>query len=197
MGIAGGIGSGKTAASDRFAALGIVVVDADVEARGVVAAGEPALAAIVEHFGTGCQNPDGTLNRAVLRAAVFRDAAERRWLEGQLHPRINQRIANGLRQAASPYAVLVNPLMGSPDPRANRILAIDAPMALQVQRTMARDGDTEQQALAIVASQTPRETRLRFADDVIVNDGTLAALHAAVDALHDRYLALAAASNAP
>lgn len=197
MGIAGGIGSGKTAASDRFAALGIVVVDADVEARGVVAAGEPALAAIVEHFGAGCQNPDGTLNRAVLRAAVFRDAAERRWLEGQLHPRVNQRIANGLRQAASPYAVLVNPLMGSPDPRANRILAIDAPIALQVQRTMARDGDTEQQALAIVASQTPRETRLRFADDVIVNDGTLAALHAAVDALHDRYLALAAASNAP
>lgn len=194
VGIAGGIGSGKTAASDRFASLGVVVVDADVEARGVVATGEPALAAIVAHFGEGCLNPDGTLNRAVLRAAVFKDAAERRWLEQQLHPRINQRIADGLRDA-SPYAVLVNPLMHSRDPRANRILAIDVPPALQVQRTMARDGDTEQQARAIVASQTPRETRLGFADDVIVNDGTLAELHAAVDALHTRYLALAAAAG--
>lgn len=198
VGIAGGIGSGKTAASDRFAALGVAVVDADVEARGVVANGEPALAAIVAHFGESCLNPDGTLNRAVLRAAVFKDAAERRWLEQQLHPRINQRIADGLRDAASPYAVLVNPLMHSRDPRANRILAIDVPQALQVQRTMARDGDTEQQARAIMASQTPRETRLGFADDVIVNDGTLAELHAAVDALHTRYLALAAAAgNAP
>lgn len=196
-GIAGGIGSGKTAASDRFAALGIVVVDADVESRRVVAAGEPALAAIAAHFGEHILRADGTLDRPALRQAVFQDAAERQWLERLLHPRINQRIATGLSQAESPYAVLVNPLMRQRDPRASRILVIDVPEEVQIRRTMARDGSTEDQARAILASQTPRAARLAFADDVIVNDGTVAALHAEVDGLHHRYLALAApAGNA-
>ena len=197
VGIAGGIGSGKTAASDRFAALGIVVVDADVESRRVVAAGEPALAAIAARFGADILQADGTLDRPALRQAVFEDAAERQWLERLLHPRINQRIATGLSQAESPYAVLVNPLMRQRDPRANRILVIDVPEEVQIQRTMARDKNTEEQARAILASQTPRAARLAFADDVIVNEGTVAALHAEVDGLHHRYLALSAAAANP
>ena len=197
VGIAGGIGSGKTAASDRFAALGIVVVDADVESRRAVAAGEPALAAITAHFGEHILQADGTLDRPALRQAVFQNAVERQWLERLLHPRINQRIAAGLSQAESPYAVLVNPLMRQRDPRANRILVIDVPEEVQIQRTMARDKSTEEQARAILASQTPRTVRLAFADDVIVNDGTVAALHAEVDGLHHRYLALAAAAPNP
>lgn len=192
VGIAGGIGSGKTAASERFAALGIAVLDADVEARRVVVPGEPALAAIAERFGEQILRQDGTLDRSALRERVFQAAAERQWLERLLHPRINQRIADGLQRAESAYAVLVNPLMRARDPRANRILAIDAPETLQVRRTMARDGSTEAAARAILASQTDRATRLGFADDVIVNDGTLAALRAAVDRLHRRYLKLAA-----
>ena len=195
VGIAGGIGSGKTAASDRFAALGIVVVDADVESRRVVAAGEPALAAIAARFGADILQADGTLDRPALRQAVFEDAAERQWLERLLHPRINQRIAASLSQAESRYAVLVNPLMRQRDPRANRILVIDVPEEVQIQRTMARDGSAEQQARAILASQAPRAERLAFADDVIVNDGTIAALNAEVDGLHHRYLALAAAAG--
>ena len=197
VGIAGGIGSGKTAASDRFAALGIVVVDADVESRRVVAAGEPALAAIAARFGADILQADGTLDRPALRQAVFEDAAERQWLERLLHPRINQRIAASLSQAESRYAVLVNPLMRQRDPRANRILVIDVPEEVQIQRTMARDKSTEEQARAILASQTPRAERLAFADDVIVNDGTVAALHTEVDGLHHRYLALAAAAANP
>ena len=197
VGIAGGIGSGKTAASDRFAALGIVVVDADVESRRVVAAGEPALAAIAARFGADILQADGTLDRPALRQAVFQNAAERQWLERLLHPRINQRIAAGLSRAESPFAVLVNPLMRQRDPRANRILVIDVPEEVQIQRTMARDKSTEEQARAILASQTPRAERLAFADDVIVNDGTVAALHAEVDGLHHRYLALAAAAANP
>ena len=197
VGIAGGIGSGKTAASDRFAALGIAVVDADVESRRVVAVGEPALAAIAAHFGEHILRVDGTLDRPALRQAVFQDAAERQWLERLLHPRINQRIATGLSQAESPYAVLVNPLMRQRDPRASRILVIDVPEEVQIHRTMARDKSTEEQARTILASQTPRATRLAFADDVIVNDGPLAALHAEVDGLHHRYLALAAAAANP
>lgn len=196
VGIAGGIGSGKTAASDRFAALGIAVVDADVEARRVVEPGQPALAAVAERFGQQILRQDGTLDRGALRERVFQAAAERQWLERLLHPRINRRIRDALRCAESAYAVLVNPLMRARDPRANRILAIDAPEALQVRRTMARDQSTEAQAKAILASQTDRGTRLGFADDVIVNDGTLAELRAAVDRLHRRYLALAAAHEA-
>ena len=191
VGIAGGIGSGKTAVSDRLQVYGIEVVDADVESRRVVAPGEPALARIVDRFGAQMLNEDGTLHRARLRRLVFGDAQERRWLERLLHPLVNARIAAALRHAWSPYAVLVNPLMRSRDPRANRILVVDVPEEVQVQRTMARDGVDEAAARAVLASQLDRRTRLGFADDVVVNDGTLTTLHAKVDALHPTYLRLA------
>ena len=192
VGITGGIGSGKTAVSDRFRTLGIEVVDADVEARRVVEPGQPALAEIAARFGTQMLQRDGTLDRAALRERVFADAAERRWLEQLTHPRINAGIADGLRAARSPYAILVNPLMRGRDPRAHRILVVDVPEAVQVQRTMARDGVTEGQARAVLASQIDRASRLEFADDVIVNDGALAGLQATVDSLHRQYLNYAA-----
>ena len=193
VGIAGGIGSGKSAVSERFAQLGIEVVDADVEARRVVEPGAPALVDIVERFGDAVLQGDGTLHRARLRALVFQKAEDRQWLERLLHPRINQRIARGLRDAASPYAILVNPLMRAADPRADRILVVDAPEHMQIARTMARDGGSEEQARAIMASQIDREARLAFADDVIVNDKGLDDLRTAVADLHQRYLDLAAA----
>ena len=191
VGIAGGIGSGKTAASDCFAALGIDVVDADVEARRVVEPGEAALAEVAARFGAAVLHGDGTLNRPALRQRIFQNADERRWLEQLLHPRINARIAAKLRSARSPYAILVNPLMRSRDPRAQHILVVDAPEQVQVQRTMARDGGSAAQARAIIASQVDRQTRLAFADDVIVNDKGIDDLRAAVERLHRRYLELA------
>ena len=192
VGLTGGIGSGKSAAAERFGALGIAVVDADVESRRVVEPGEAALDAIAVRFGAGVLGSDGRLDRARLRERVFQDADQRRWLEQLLHPLINRRMAEQLREATSPYAVLVNPLMRGRDPRVNRILVIDVPEALQVRRTMARDGVDEAQARAVLAAQIDRRQRRAFADDVIVNDGTLAELRAAVDALHERYLRLAA-----
>ena len=192
VGLTGGIGSGKSAAAERFGALGIAVVDADVESRRVVEPGEAALDAIATRFGAEVLDSDGRLDRARLRERVFQDAEQRRWLEQLLHPLINRRMAEQLRDATSPYAVLVNPLMRGRDPRANRILVIDVPEALQVRRTMARDGVDEAQARAVLAAQIDRRQRRSFADDVIVNDGTLAELRAAVDALHERYLRLAA-----
>ena len=191
VGITGGIGSGKTAVSDRFQEHGIEVVDADVESRRVVVPGEPALAQIAARFGAGMLNDDGTLHRAGLRRVVFDNAEERRWLERLLHPLINALIAAALRDARSSYAVLVNPLMRSRDPRANRILVVDVAEEVQVQRTMARDGVDEAATRAVLASQLDRDTRRSFADDIVVNDGTFAALHAQVDALHEMYLGLA------
>lgn len=195
VGLTGGIGSGKTAASDCFDALGIVVVDADVEARRVVEPGSAALDAITARFGDQVLAADGSLDRLRLRERVFNDPAARAWLEQLLHPLVNQRMADQLRAARSAYAVLVNPLMRGRDPRANRVLVIDVPEAVQVRRTMARDGVDEAGARAVLAAQIARAERLAFADDVITNDGTLAALRAAVGSLHERYLRLAAAAG--
>ena len=191
VGIAGGIGSGKTAVSDRFAEHGSVVVDADVAARDVVRPGEPGLAAIAERYGSAVIDGNGELNRPALRERIFRDTDERRWVERLLHPAINRLIAERLAAATSPYALLVNPLMRARDARAHRILVVDVSEEVQVARTMARDSVDEEQARAIIASQLPRNDRLAFADDVIVNDGTLAELDNPVKKLHAEYLELA------
>ena len=191
VGLAGGIGSGKSAVSDRFGTLGVAVVDADVAAREVVEPGQPALAEIADHFGEEILDQEGRLNRRALREHVFKHPEERRWLERALHPRINALMRHQLDAAPSPYAILVNPLMRSRDRRANRILVVDVPEAVQIERTMARDNVDRTQAAAIMANQLARGARLAFADDVIVNDRSIDDLHAAVDALHPRYLGLA------
>lgn len=197
VGLTGGIASGKTVASDCFRVLGVAVVDADVESRVVVEPGEPALCAVVARFGARMLTADGHLDRRRLRERIFQNPDDRRWLEHLLHPLINRRMAEQLRRADSPYAVLVNPLMRAPDPRANRILVIDAPEAVQLRRTMRRDNVDEAQARATLAAQVERQRRLAFADDVVVNDGDLAALRDAVVRLHRRYLDLVTRSGEP
>jgi dephospho-CoA kinase len=193
IGITGGIGSGKTAVSDRFAALGIKIVDADVASRVVVEPGRPALERIAEHFGADTIQPDGALDRAALRTKVFEDVSERKWLEALLHPLINEHIREELATATSPYAVLVSPLMFETGQHrlTHRILVVDVPESVQLERTMARDANSEDQVRAIMAAQSSRSDRLDLADDVIVNDRGLEALDDEVTRLHERYLELA------
>lgn len=193
LGLTGGIGSGKSAAAERFAALGMEVVDADQASRWVVEPGRPALAALAEHFGEAVLQADGTLNRAELRARIFASTDARLWVEQLLHPLIGREIAARLDAARSAYAVFVSPLMieSGQYRLANRLLVIDAPRPLQIARTLRRDGTSLAQVEAILAAQTTREDRLAVADDVIVNDGSLEALHAEVDRLHSVYLSLA------
>jgi dephospho-CoA kinase len=194
VGLTGGIGSGKSAVSARFETLGIAVVDADQASRTVVQPGQPALAAIAERFGKGILGSDGGLDRALLRQKIFADPAEREWLEKLLHPRIAIEIFSGLQAATSPYALLVSPLLleARQDTLANRVLVVDVRESTQLARTMARDANSEQQVRAIMAAQIGRDARLARADDVIRNEGSLAELHAQVDALHGCYLELAA-----
>lgn len=198
IGLTGGIGSGKSAVSDRFETLGIAVIDADKASRVVVAPGRPALAAIARHFGESILDANGALDRAALRAKVFADVAERAWLEQLLHPLIGEEIQRGLRQATSPYAVLVSPLLleARQDALADRILVVDVPESVQVARTMRRDANSEAQVRAIIAAQLPRAERLARAHDVVLNEGSLADLHRAVDALHAQYLRMAAEHRA-
>jgi len=197
IGLTGGIGSGKTAVSDRFKAKGITVVDADVVAREVVEPGTPALAQIAAHFGDEVIQPDGALDRAALRKKVFQDETERKWLEKLLHPAIGESIFNQLASAKSPYAIFVSPLLieTSQYQMAERVIVVDVPVATQIERTMTRDNNDEAQVKAIIAAQASREQRLAKAHDVIVNDQGLAHLDAEVERLHQQYLQLAQSKN--
>ncbi|MEM7220121.1 MAG: dephospho-CoA kinase [Pseudomonadota bacterium] len=190
VGLTGGIGSGKSAVSERFEAKGIRVVDADIASRVVVEKGRPALAAIAEHFGEGILQEDGTLDRAKLREKIFADPSERKWLESLLHPLINEYIFSELAKAESPYAILANPLLfeTGQEQRCDRVLVVDVPVELQVKRTMERDGNSEEQVRAIIAAQIPRDDRLARADDVVENDKDLTHLDLEVYRLHAEYL---------
>ena len=192
LGLTGGIGSGKSAAAERFVELGVHLVDADQAARWVVEPGRPALASIVERFGAGVLLDDGTLDRSTLRQQIFADPAQRRWLEQLLHPLIGQEIFSYLAKAESPYAVYVSPLLieSGQYQKTQRILVIDVPQALQIARTLQRDNTSEEQVQAILKAQLAREERLRHADDVVVNDRDLPWLHEQIDQLHAFYLTL-------
>lgn len=193
VGITGGIGSGKTAATDRFAALGITIVDADIASRIVVEPGTPALQKIAEHFSAEILQSDGWLNRAALRKIIFADTNAKLWLEKLLHPLIAEEIQRQLQTATSPYVIFVSPLLteSTQHELCDRILVIDAPENLQLQRTMERDKNDAAQVQRIIASQASREHRLKHADDVIENTGSLDHLSQQVTALHKRYLQLA------
>ncbi len=193
IGLTGGIGSGKTAATDRFKTHGITIVDADIVARQIVEPGTPALTQIREHFGDGVIQPDGQLDRRALREIVFAHPEERKWLEGLTHPLIGQEILRQLQASHSPYTLLVSPLLfeSGQSRMASRVVLVDAPVDAQISRTVIRDNTSEAGARAIVEAQMSREDRLKQADDVIVNDKDLRHLYDQVDALHQHFLALA------
>ncbi|KFE56763.1 dephospho-CoA kinase [Pseudomonas syringae] len=192
LGLTGGIGSGKSAAAQCFIDLGIHVVDADHAARWVVEPGRPALPLIAEHFGPTVLQADGTLNRSALRGLIFENPEQRRWLEALLHPLIGKEIQRDLASAHSPYAILVSPLLieSGQWKMTRRILVIDAPQQLQVERTMLRDNSSQEQVQAILKAQASREERLSRADDVLVNDRDHAWLKSEVERLHHFYLTL-------
>jgi dephospho-CoA kinase len=197
VGLTGGIGSGKSTVADLFAGLGTPVIDTDVIARQLTASGGAALPEIHALFGDMVMQTDGTLDRAALRRRVFADAAARHQLEDILHPRIRQAVGQTLATLGAPYVLIVIPLLvetGGYRDVLNRVLVVDCPEDLQIARVMARSGLTHDEAAAILAAQAGRAERLAVADDVIVNTATPAALRADVATLHQRYLALAAAS---
>lgn len=192
LGLTGGIGSGKSAAAQCFVDLGVHLVDADHAARWVVEPGRPALAQIAEHFGASVLQGDGTLNRSALRELIFKDPQQRVWLESLLHPLIREEIRQYLARAESAYAILVSPLLleTSQHQMVQRVLVIDVPESVQIERTVLRDKTNEEQVRAILKAQASREERLSRADDVIVNDRDPAWLKSEVERLHHFYLTL-------
>lgn len=193
VGITGGIGSGKSALTDRLADRGIEIVDADVVARRVVEPGTPALAAIAEHFGAPILQDDGALDRAALRAIVFNAPHERRWLESLTHPLIGEQLTADLARATSPYVVLSSPLLleGSQRNLVDHVVVVDLPETLQLHRTAARDNNPPELVEKIMAAQLTRDRRLALADTVIDNSGDLATLDHQAEELHRKLLELA------
>lgn len=194
IGLTGGIGSGKTAVANLFAARGIPVVDADEIARQVVMPGEPAYDEIVRVFGADMLTTSGELDRRRMRERIFSDPAGRERLEAIIHPRVYAAIDRRLNALDGDYAIVVVPLLletGGAD-RVDRVLVVDAPRELQIARVSRRDGTCAVAVEKILAAQIDRRARLEAADDVIENDASETALADKVAALHEKYLARAA-----
>ncbi len=194
IGLTGGIGSGKTSVAAIFRELGATIVDTDEIARALTAPGGVALAAITRQFGAAYLAGDGGLDRPRMRTLVFNDASARRRLERILHPAIRREVKAALDAASTPYAIIVVPLLvetGAYRDIARRVLVVDCSEELQVKRVVERSGLSPAEVRAIMATQASRDERLARADDVVVNEGDIAALRPQVLGLHAKYLSLA------
>jgi dephospho-CoA kinase len=194
IGLTGGIGSGKSAAAERFAHHGIDIIDTDIIARELTAANGAAMLAIKQQFGAEFIDAEGALNRERMREKVFSDPATKKKLEAILHPMIRLETVRLIANATSSYVILAVPLLFETGGYQNLIdstLVIDCAEETQIQRARARSGMTQEQVGAVMAAQLPRAERLKKADEVIENNSTLDKLAQQVDQLHKKYLARA------
>lgn len=193
VGLTGGIGSGKTAVSDRFAELGAPVIDTDILAREVVEPGEPALDELVDAFGDDILDGDGALDREKLRRIAFADPDNKRRLESIVHPAIRERVANRLKELEKqdvPYCIIVVPLLVETNFQelVDRVLVVEAPRERRIQWVMKRSGLSREEVEQFMDSQASSEARRHVAHDIIENNGTLDELLEHVDRLHAKYL---------
>jgi dephospho-CoA kinase len=195
VGLTGGIGSGKSAVADLFAAQGVAVVDTDAIAHALTTPGGAAMPAIRAEFGDGVVSPDGALDRAAMRGIVFADPPARKRLESILHPMIRSESERQVTAGASnaPYVILMVPLLvesGDYRKRVDRIAVVDCAEATQIARVMSRNKLARGEVERILAAQATRAERLAAADDVIDNDGALTDLPPRIERLHQQYLDL-------
>ena len=188
--LSGGIASGKSTIAHLFAQLGVPIIDADIISRQVVEVGTPALEQITQHFSQEILLGNGELDRSQLREIIFNNDHERLWLNNLLHPIIAQETQKQFAKQTKPYVIWVVPLLieNNLHQLADRILMIDIPEALQLERLINRDRISESLAKKMIATQVCLTDRLAFADDIIVNDGDLVSLKIQVDNLHKQYL---------
>ena len=193
IGLTGGIGSGKSTVADAFAALGAGVVDTDQIAHRLTAPNGAAMPAIVAEFGPTITDSTGAMDRSVMRGIVFSDPLARKRLEAILHPMIGAESTRALEVVDGPYRIVVVPLLVEGRhwrSRVDRILVVDCPRALQIERVIQRSGLALEQIESILDAQATREERLAQADDVIDNSGLPAELPGQINALHTGYCQL-------
>lgn len=193
IGLTGGVASGKSTAASLFVLLGAGLIDADAISRNLTSRHGEALPAIAKAFGEDFIE-DGALNRTKMRNLVFQNKEERLKLECILHPLITKTIQSEIKtQRFFPYILLDAALLTEKEEwrnKVDRILVIDVPEELQIERLVKSRGLTKEIAEGIIKAQATREERLRYADDVIVNTGSIANLAAEVSGLHETYLKL-------
>ncbi|MCG2575377.1 dephospho-CoA kinase [Dechloromonas sp. XY25] len=195
VGLTGGIGSGKSTVAGLFVEHGAALVDTDAIAHELTGPDGAAMAQLVAAFGPQVARPDGAMDRAAMRRLVFADPSAKAGLETILHPLIRQLSAERCRAATAPYVILAVPLLvesGSYRERCDRVLVVDCPESLQIERVVARNGMSPVEVEAIMATQASREQRLAVADDIVLNDGDLTGIYPQVIALHQKYLVLSA-----
>lgn len=199
IGLTGGIGSGKTAASDLFAKKGIEVIDTDVLARKALDLNSPLLIKVFNHFGEQLKLIDGSLNRAALRSLIFNDPKAKTWLEALVHPWVKEQTTQALAKATGAYVLLSSPLLieSGQAKLVDRLLVVDIPENLQLERTTKRDSNEPDLVKKIMSQQLARQERLLQADDLIDNSGDLKHLQNQVDSLHNQYLKLALIKGQP
>jgi dephospho-CoA kinase len=197
IGLTGGVGCGKSTVADLFKRHGAAVIDADVIARDLVARDSPVLRDIVTAFGDEVLSPSGDLDRRKLRRIVFARPDARARLQNILHPLVRTEIIARVKDLSAPYCLTVIPLLVESGMRdlVDRVLVIDCEETQQIARVSVRDQCTADEVQAIIATQASRESRLKAADDVILNIGNIDDLTHEVARLHRRYLALAGLSE--
>ncbi len=189
IGLTGGIASGKTTVANMFAELGVPIIDTDIIAREVVRPGQHALEDIRERFGDAIIDAAGNLDRSAMRRLIFSDDDARHDLESILHPRIGAETLRQLDAAQGPYQLIVVPLLVESPLRQfmDRIVVVDCDEQTQIERLIARDTESVEQARKILSSQASREERLVIADDVVSNELGLRELRERVMELDEMY----------
>lgn len=192
IGLTGGIGAGKSTVAKLFGEHGVPIIDADMVSRDITKRDDPAFIRIIKHFGDEILLPDGNLDRAKLRTIIFADPKQRRWLENLLHPLIRDEMNKQIKALSSPYCIAVIPLLLEAEfyTFINRILVVDAPEKLQIERATARDKTPISHIESIIKAQANRKDRIARAHDVIHNTGSMEKLVEQVDDLHAKYLAM-------
>ncbi|MGE6539538.1 dephospho-CoA kinase [Bacillus luti] len=178
IGLTGGIASGKSTVSEMFRELSIPVIDADVIAREVVEQGKPAYNKIVEAFGTEVLQQDGELDRPKLGSIVFYNEENRLQLNKIVHPAVREEM-NAQKEMyikkGVQAVVLDIPLLfeGKLTSLVDRVLVVAVTPNTQLDRLMKRNNFSEEEATARIQSQMPLEEKVKNADEVINNDGTI------------------------
>jgi len=190
IGLTGGIGSGKSTACEIFSELGVPVIDADVIAHELVKPGMPAFNEIKIIFGTAIISSDGTLDRKIIRDKVFANEIDRKKLENILHPAVYEEISIQVKNINSKYCIISIPLLleTNASKTVDRILVIDVPRKLQLERASNRDRTNKSDIDAIIDSQISRKDRLSAANDIVDNKGNINDLRKKICDLHEFYL---------
>jgi dephospho-CoA kinase len=190
--LTGGIGAGKSEASNIFASLGVPIVDLDVISHQLTAKNQPLVNTIITAFGQAYATEEGALNRKKMRQLIFKNPDARKQLNAILHPAIHEEATKQIqRHAHAPYTILAVPLLEKDSPYfsiINRTLVIDCDESSQINRVKQRNNLSEEEIKQIIQAQAPRQARLGIADDVITNNGNIEELHSKIENLHQKYI---------